>query len=168
VCVCPPIVSVPVRELPLVFGVTVNVIERDPEPAWLSVIQPAVVVAVQKHEDPVVSDTVVGPPPGVTVWLAGLSEYVHDVFAAWLTVKVRPPIVSVPVRCDDEVLPATVKLTTALPLPFAAVVTEIHDTLLTAVHAQLAVVVNEVDPEPPFAATERAEGEIAYEHDAAA
>jgi hypothetical protein len=74
VCICPAIVSVPVRELPVVFGDTVNVSVRDPEPAWLNVIQPDSVVAVQKQEDPVVKVTVNDPPPGPAAWLAGLIE----------------------------------------------------------------------------------------------
>jgi hypothetical protein len=74
VCVRPPIVSVPVRELPVEFGATVNVIVRDPEPDVLNVIQLADDVAVQKQPDATVSETVASPPPGNTAWLAGLME----------------------------------------------------------------------------------------------
>jgi hypothetical protein len=59
-----PIVSVPVRELPVVFGATVKAIDREPEPELLSVIHPTFAPAVQKQFVPVVNDTVTVPPPG--------------------------------------------------------------------------------------------------------
>jgi hypothetical protein len=62
------------------------------------------------------------------------------------TVNVCPPTVIVPVRAEP-VFAATVKLTVPFPEPLLLVV--IHDTLLTADHAQLAVVVTVNEPLPP-------------------
>jgi hypothetical protein len=49
VCVCPAIVSCPVLVEPDVFGATVNVIVRDPDPIVLKVIHDALEVAVHQH-----------------------------------------------------------------------------------------------------------------------
>ena len=75
VSVWPPIVSVPVRELPVVFGATVKSIDREPVPHVFSVIHPAVVVAVQLQFVPVVRLTLTVPPPGWTDRDVGLIVY---------------------------------------------------------------------------------------------
>ena len=75
--------------------------------------------------------------------------------AAWFTVNVWPPIVSVPLR--GLVLEFAVALndTVPPPLPLAPLVTVSHDVLLlTPVHAQPAPAVTVVDPVPPPAATD--------------
>ena len=75
VSVWPPIVTVPLRELPVVFGATVMSIDREPEPHMLDVIHAAVVVAVQTQFVPVVSETDTVPPPGWTDRAVGLIVY---------------------------------------------------------------------------------------------
>ena len=72
-----------------------------------------------------------------------------------------PAIVSVPVRDDDPVLAATVKLTLPFPDPDAPAVTEIHVVLLlTAVHVQPAVAVTVLLPVPPVGVNDWLVGDI--------
>lgn len=75
VTVWPPIVSVPLRELPVVFGAAVKSIDREPVPHMLSEIHPAVVVAVQLQVVPVLRLTLTVPPSGRTDRDVGLTEY---------------------------------------------------------------------------------------------
>ena len=63
-------------------------------------------------------------PPTGTERLVGPSEYVQP---AWVTVKVRPAMVSVPVRVAAlATFEATLKATCALPLPLVLDVMAIH------------------------------------------
>ena len=73
--------------------------------------------------------------------------------AYWVTVKVWPAMVMVPVRAAP-VFAATVKLTDPGPVPLAPAVIVIHDgALLTAVHAHVAPVVTAIAvPAPPASA----------------
>ena len=71
-----------------------------------------------------------------------------------MTVKVRPAIVSVPVRDDALVFAATLKPTVPFPEPAAPDVIVIQAALLTALHAQPALAVTPTVPEPPAAATD--------------
>lgn len=64
-----------------------------------------------------------------------------SVVAACVTVKGIPAMVIVPVRWLVEVLAATEKLTTPLPLPLAPLVMVRKLALLVAVHAQPLVAV---------------------------
>jgi hypothetical protein len=94
--------------------------------------------------------------------LAGASEYVQ-VAAACVTVKVCPPMVSVPVRCDPFALAVALKLTVPLPLPLAPLVTVSHDvSLLTPVHAQPPGDVTAVEPVPPVATIDAVVGAMEY------
>ena len=80
-------------------------------------------------------------------------EYVHGA-AAWFTVNVCPPIVSVPLRWLVLVLAAALNATVPLPLPLAPLVTVSQDVLLlTPVHEQPVGAVTAVDPVPPLATT---------------
>jgi hypothetical protein len=71
----------------------------------------------------------------------------------WVTLNVRPAIVTVPVRDSVEVFAATVIVTEPAPDPFAPDVTVIHGALLTAVHGQPLALVTDVVVVPPAAAT---------------
>ena len=84
--------------------------------------------------------------------------------AAWVTVKVFPAIVNVPVRCTVVELGATVKVAVPLPEPLAPLVTVIHVNPVDAVHVQPAVVVTVEETLPPAAATDCEVGEIEYVH----
>jgi len=125
------------------------------------VIHESLLLAVHVH--PLDADTVIAPaPPGRPIFVVpGEIEYEQDgggggggaPAAAWLTVKARVAIVSVPVRAAP-VLAATVKPTEALPVPVAPDVIVIHDALLLAVHRHALVVVTMTGvPVPPVAAT---------------
>ena len=75
---------------------------------------------------------------------------------AWVTEKVWPAIVTVPVRALVEVLAATLTCTVPLPLPDVPEVTVIHEALLVAVHAQAVVPVTVIEL-PPMSAWRNAE-----------
>jgi hypothetical protein len=73
-------------------------------------------------------------PPAGTERLVGPSEYVQP---AWVTVKVRPAMVIVPVRAVALAkFEATEKATWALPLPLGLDVRVIHGSLLAAAQVQ--------------------------------
>ena len=78
-----------------------------------------------------------------------------------MTVKVRPAIVSVPVRVDVAVFAATLKPADPLPLPLAPLVTVIQVLLLPADHAHPVDDVTLVEPVPPVATTDKLFDEIA-------
>ena len=83
---------------------------------------------------------------------------------AWVTLKLCPPIVSVPVRDAVLLLATALKATVPLPLPPAPPVIVSHELLLVPVHEQPAGDVTSVEPVPPPAGTEPPVGEIAYVH----
>lgn len=152
----------PVRVLPVPFVETVNDIHPDPVSSVLVVIHESVVVAVQEHEASVVRKLVPTPPSGVIVRVVGLSVN-GQVFAAWVTVKVRPATVSVPVRCVERLFASTRNATRPVRVPLVPVVIVIQGTLLTAVQVQESVVVTIVAPVPPFGLSDKLVGEIEYE-----
>jgi hypothetical protein len=158
--VCPPIVSVADRAAP-VFAAAVN--PTDPLPLPLAplviVIHVAVVVAV--HAQPVAAVTLTVPvsPSEETASDVGAIAGEHEA-AAWSTVKVFPPTVTVPVRAVVAGFAATLKEAVPFPEPLAPAVTVIHPTLLTAVHAQPATAVIVVDAVAPLGETDCDAGEI--------
>src|SRR5687767_5984761 len=74
------------------------------------------------------------------------------VAAAWLTVKVWPPMFNVPDRDEVVVFAATLNPTEPLPLPLTGVVSVIHEARALAVHGQLVPAVTATLPVPPAAA----------------
>jgi hypothetical protein len=106
--VFPPMVMEPVRAALDPFAVT----EYDTDPLavpaapWVTVIQPSLLTAVQLQ--PLAAVTVTVPVEAAARRSADVGEIVelHGP-SAWVTVKVLPPIVSVPVRGDGTVLAAT-------------------------------------------------------------
>src|SRR5439155_1214563 len=157
----PPAVIVPLRDVVDVFAAAVN--ETDPLPVPLApaviVIHVSVVVAVHEHPAGDVTVSVPEPPPTATACDAGDSVEVHGT-PACVTVKVLPATVSVPVRDVPAVFAATLNVTLPLPEPDAPVVTVIHASLLTAVHAHPVGAVTVVLPVPPPATTDWLAGEI--------
>ena len=97
--VWPPMVRVPVLEVLPVLAVTVYVTDPFPEPLLpeLMAIQETVLLAVQLQPAPAVTLTVPVPPTEAKPLLVGEIEYVQLLPAAWVTVKVWPAIVMVPV-----------------------------------------------------------------------
>jgi len=79
---------------------------------------------------------------------------------ACTTVSVWPAIVIVPVRERAPVFPATEKSIVPLPLPFAADVIVIKESLLAAVHAHPGPALIAAFPEPPAAAKPWLTGKI--------
>ena len=106
--VCPAMVKVPVRGLGEVFSATVYVTLPGPEPVFpkVIVIKAALLAAVHEQPAVVLTATLALPPLAGNAWLVGEIEYVQ-VAAAWVTVKVCPAMVSVPVRELVVVLAAT-------------------------------------------------------------
>ena len=99
------------------------------------VIHAALLVAVQAQ--PAAAVTVTEPVAPAAATLAEAGEIVGaHVAPAWMTVKVLPPMVSVPVRdwCQDS--RRRYRLTEPLPLPVSPAVMVIHAALLVAVQAQ--------------------------------
>jgi hypothetical protein len=103
-------------------------------------IHPACDVAVHEHVAGVAVTATDSPWifSSPTVIDPGSIAYMQP--AAWFTVNVRPPIVTVPVRAAPA-LADTFNITVPFPLPLAPDVIDSHGALLIAVHAQPAVVV---------------------------
>jgi hypothetical protein len=169
--VCPPIVSVPARVVPLGFAAALKLTAPLPLPE-----APAVMVSqlwlllTAVHEHPVGDVTVVDPvpPAAMTDCDAGVRPTVHGA-AAWFTVNVWPAMVSVPARVVPLGLAAALKLTVPLPLPVAPAVTLNQLVLLlTAVHVQPVGAVTFVAPVPPLAMTDCDVGATENVHGAAA
>ena len=114
----------------------------------------AVVLAVQRHVDDVVTVNVPDVAGEVAVIDAGDTVKEHPVAAAWVTVTVCPPTVIVPERDVEGVFPCALKPTTAPPLPIAAEVSVIHPALLAAVHGQALPAPTVTLPVAPVAATD--------------
>jgi hypothetical protein len=144
---------VPVLCAVLGLGAMVKLTEPLPDPVApaITLIQVALLTAVQEH--PVCAVTVVDtlPPAAGTDSIEGEIENEHPA-GSCATVNVWFPIVSVPVRGLGVALAAALNATGPVPLPVAPLVTVSHDvSLLTAVQAQLAAVVTVVEPVPPAA-----------------
>ena len=105
------------------------------------------------HEQPetVWTLTVVVPPSLVMVTSVGVTMNVHAA-APWVTARVRPATVSVPVRGVVVGLASTVKLNQAVPVPELPVGMVIQGTSLEADQLQPVVVLTSAllaDPAPP-------------------
>lgn len=111
--------------------------------------------------------TVNGPPSAETAWVCGL---IVPEQRCWVTVKVCPAIVIVPVR--DMPLPPqlfTSYVTVPFPLPELPLLMSSHPTLATAVHAHPPPAVTPTEsPLMPSLPTVIDVGLIEYEHAAAA
>ena len=130
-----------------------------PELPALMVSHAALLVAVQPQ--PATAVTVMVPLPALAAGLAEVGVMVEvQGTPACVTVNVRPPAVSVPVRGAVLVFAAMVYATEPLPLPDAPELIVIHAALLVAVHAQPAGAVTFVEPLPPPAPTDWLPGEI--------
>ena len=149
----PATVSVVLRCDPL-FGATLNVTLPLPVPEAPPVIdsQPSADVAVHAQLAPLaVTVAPPFPPSAGNVVALGAIENVQGAGAVCVTVKVCPPAVIVPVR-SGPVLAATLNATAALPVPLAADVIAIHETVAVADQAHVAPVVMLNVPFPPGSA----------------
>lgn len=147
--VTPATLNVPEREGPLVgaaFTLTVPLpLPLAPEvmesqEVWLS--------AVHAHPAPAVTFTLALPPADPIESVSGATANVQP--GDWVTVKVWPAMVAVPVRVGP-VVGATVTPTLPLPLPPPdGAVREIQLALLAAVQGQPGPAVTVTDVDPPL------------------
>ena len=138
-----------------------------PDAPEFTVIQALLLTAVQLQPAPAVTAIVSVTPPATTLAAVGAIEELHGT-PACVTVKVLPPIVSVPFRAVVAALAATVYETEPLPLPVAPAVMVIHVALLEAVHAQPAAAVTVTEPVPAADVTVADAEEIVGTHGAPA
>jgi hypothetical protein len=160
--VWPPIVSVPCLVCAAVFAAAENVTV----PLPLPFVPPVTVshdgaVVTDVHEHPAGEVTVVDPlpPDATTEALVGESD-TEQVIPACVTVNVWPAIVTVPTRCEGDVLAAMLYDTLPPPTPLVEPVSEIHEALLAAVHEQVAPAVTVTLPVVNTDDTERLVGEM--------
>jgi hypothetical protein len=107
--VWPAMITVPVREVPAVLAATLRPTVPLPVPLApeVTVIHDALLVADRAQPVVPLTETLTPPPPAATVVLVGDSPNAPQAAAAWMTVKVLPAMVSVPVRDVPAVLAAT-------------------------------------------------------------
>ena len=152
--VWPPIVSVPVRAGPL-FAVALQLTMPLPVPLAPAVTlsqEGSLLAAVQGQPAPAVTVTEPVAAAEDELLLVGLRATEQPL--AWLTVKVWPAAVIVPLRAGP-LFAVALQLTEPLPVPDAPDVTVSQDVLLlTAVQAQPALVVRLTEPLPPAAVGE--------------
>lgn len=98
--VFPATVRVPVRGAPVLLVATMKVIVPFPRPgpALMSAIQATLLAASHAHDEAALTVLLPKPPSEVKVRATGEMDVVQLLAAAWVTVKVAPAIVSVPVR----------------------------------------------------------------------
>ena len=123
----PPIVSVPVRDGP-VLPAAVKPTDPLPEPLAPEVIVSQLALLVAVHPQPLPVDTLTDPlpPDAGTFWPDEESE--NEQPLPCCTVNVWPPAVIAPLR-DGPLLAATVKRTVPLPLPLPPDVIVSHGTV---------------------------------------
>jgi hypothetical protein len=167
--VLPPIVSVPVRVVVVVLAATAydTVPVPLPDAPALIVIHASLLVAVQAHPVAAVTVTVPDEPAATALADAGAIVGAHGA-PAWVTVKVLPPTVTVPVRGLVVGFAVTLYVADPLPLPVAPALIVIHAALLVAVHAQPVAAVTVMVPVPDDAATFAEAGAIVGAHGAPA
>ena len=124
----------------------------------VTVIQLALLAAVQAQPDPAVTALLPVPPLAGNDALVGEALNVQAA-AACVTVNVVPAIVNVPVRFVVAVCAATLKPTLPLPLPVAPLVIVIQLALLEAAQAQPDPADTVLDPVPPLAMNDPLVGE---------
>jgi hypothetical protein len=158
--VCPAIVTVPVRCEVLVFAATATFAVPLPFPLapLLMVSHDALLAAIQAQVLPVVTLTLVVSPAAGELRVVGVIENAQG--AAWVTEKVCPAIVIVPVRCAP-LFAATATFTVPLPVPLAPLLMVSHDALVVAFHAHVLPVVTLTLAASPPAGELRVVGEIA-------
>lgn len=99
---------------------------------------------------PVVTHTFANDAPAPTLTAVGDTEKVQP--PDWMTVNVRPAIVTAPLLGDVPVCSSIASVAVPGPLPFAPSTIEIHDSVDVAVHGQSAVAetpTGTVDAEEP-------------------
>jgi hypothetical protein len=134
-----------------------------PDPPEPTLSQVALLVVLQAHVLPAVTETATDSPAAGEVRLVGEIAYVHGV-PAWVTLKVWPAMVIVPVRWAVPVLAATTTLTVPLPVPDPPEPTLSQVALLVVLQAHVLPAVTATATDSPEAGEVRVVGEIAYVH----
>ena len=124
------------------------------------VIHPGMPDADQEQPVPVAIESVLEDPAADTDRLDGVTVKAHT--PAWVTVKLRPAMVTVAVRGDVAGLAATIRFTVPLPDPEAPDVTTIHETGLVAVQLQPVPAVTATEADSPAATAFLLPGLIEY------
>lgn len=151
--VWPAIVSVPVRAAPPFAAALKETLPFPlPDAGPVIEIQSALLdVAVHAQPAPAVIEADPGPPEASTFNEFGAMP--NEQAAAWLTVKVWPAIVSVPVRAAPP-FAATLKATDPFPLPdVPLVIVSQSELFVDAAQVQPLAAEIVTVPVPPFAAT---------------
>jgi hypothetical protein len=161
--VWPATVAVAVRASVPVLAATANVTVPLPLPVAPDVMLIHDDCSDEDHVQPAgeVTAKVALPPTYATSEDVGDTVYVQGT-PAWLTVRVWPAIVIVPVRVALDELAAMVKATVPSPLPLAPPVIVIQLAVFAAVHAQPAGAVTAKVLDPAPAPTERLAGDTLY------
>ena len=130
--VCPPIVTVDERAA--LVGATVSLTVPSPEPLdpEVTVIQLALLVAVQAQPAAAITLTVASPPAASNCCPCDPSVTMQP--ADCETASVTPPTLIVPLRAGPD-MGATEKLIAPFPVPDVAPVRVIHDASLAALQA---------------------------------
>lgn len=157
VTVCPPAVIGADRAGPL-FAATAKVTVPPPLPEPPETIDSQSTASLADHAQPaeVCTVNVCCPPEASTETAAGDTEKVQP--CPWLTVKVRPAIVTEPDRFGP-VVAATERPTVPPPLPLDPDVTVIQDVSLDAVQLHPAAADTATESAPPDAGTDPPSGE---------
>ena len=128
------------------------------------------VVDVAVHEQPSVTLTptlMLSADEGIDIPLlesVALHNACGAAAASCVTVKVRPAMAIMPVRCVDVVFAAAVYWTVPFPVPDPPLVTVSHDTLLVAVHVQAMDPATVIAPLDPVAGTVTDTGDSVIAH----
>jgi hypothetical protein len=128
----PAIVSVPVRDGPVVGATVTLTVPVDVPDIGATEAQLTLLEAVHGQPAPAVTVTTVEPPAAPAEYVNGVIENVQP--SDCVTLKCNPAIVTVPVR-GGPVVDTILNATDAEPLPFA-VDTSIHGTSDAALHEQ--------------------------------
>lgn len=153
--VLPAIVSVPVRDVAVVFAAALNVTDPlpDPDVPAVTVSHASLLVAVHAQPPGAVMATVPLPPPDATPCDVGAIVSLQ-LIPACVIVNMLPAMVIVPVRALVVVFAVVLKATEPFPEPEAPpLVTVIQPLLLVAVHAHPFGAVTSTTPAPPEGAT---------------
>ena len=155
----PAIVTVPVRDVGLVFGWTVSTSVELPDPEVAeSVAQETPDAAVKPQPAPVVTAIDSVPPAAAALPAVGEMLNVHGTAAACETVTARPPMVTVVLRPVGSGLATALTVTDPDPLPDAGLAVA-QAAPLDAVQLQAACVVRLTLAVPPAAGIVSAVGD---------
>jgi hypothetical protein len=104
------------------------------------------------------------PPPAAMARVVGEMANVHEELLLWVTVTSCPATVSVPMRCEVDVLAVALNVTVPLPLPLAPLAMVSHEALLVAFHVHPPATVTAVVDDPAAEVSVREVGDTLKLH----